>query len=459
MAVKKRQLFLLLDLFPNAAVAYSLRKLRTAYSGSAIRVRRSSDNTEQDIGFDSSGNLDVNIIETFVGWNLWSYSEEMQQSVWTKTRTTVTGDTVVAPDGNTTGDILFETTESGTHSISRAQAVTIGEDYSISFYIKDEGRRYFQIRSAVNLSTNNANLPTAMLDLTTGTVISDNGLFRVAPIITAVGGGWYKVEYGLIANSTTTSTTLQLNLSPDGTQTNYIGDITKGMAIWGIQITKSSLTLPYRQTLAIAEGNGFVTTWYDQSGNGNNATQATAGNQPRIINGGVIEVVGSLPSILTNSTLLDTVININTLNTSMFVVNKKNSGSLELNVSMSQDGVFSRYSAIRKSSADTNSIRFRDSSNNDVIFNSSNTSLALTLNSFFTIADNERVIRTNGVEFSTNTDGITFVANRLFINRFRNSSTQNIGNGYFSEIIIYANNKYNDRTGIESNINTHYNIY
>jgi hypothetical protein len=42
---------LLLDTYPNAAVAYSLRKLRTAYSGSAIRVRRSSDSTEQDIGF------------------------------------------------------------------------------------------------------------------------------------------------------------------------------------------------------------------------------------------------------------------------------------------------------------------------------------------------------------------------------------------------------------------------
>jgi hypothetical protein len=42
---------LLLDTYSGAAVAYSLRKLRTAYSGSAIRVRRSSDNAEQDFGF------------------------------------------------------------------------------------------------------------------------------------------------------------------------------------------------------------------------------------------------------------------------------------------------------------------------------------------------------------------------------------------------------------------------
>jgi hypothetical protein len=42
---------LLLDFYPNAAAAYSLRKLRAEYTGNAIRVRRASDNTEQDIGF------------------------------------------------------------------------------------------------------------------------------------------------------------------------------------------------------------------------------------------------------------------------------------------------------------------------------------------------------------------------------------------------------------------------
>ena len=41
---------LLLDTNPGASVAYSLRKLSSAYAGSAIRVRRSSDNTEQNIG-------------------------------------------------------------------------------------------------------------------------------------------------------------------------------------------------------------------------------------------------------------------------------------------------------------------------------------------------------------------------------------------------------------------------
>jgi hypothetical protein len=55
---------ILLDLFPNAQVAFSLRKLREAYTGSAIRVRRSSDNTEQDIGF-SNNQLDTSSLTTF----------------------------------------------------------------------------------------------------------------------------------------------------------------------------------------------------------------------------------------------------------------------------------------------------------------------------------------------------------------------------------------------------------
>jgi len=57
---------LILDLYPSAAVAYSLRKLRNAYTGSAIRVRRSSDNTEQDIGFNGN-DLNTTALTTFVG--------------------------------------------------------------------------------------------------------------------------------------------------------------------------------------------------------------------------------------------------------------------------------------------------------------------------------------------------------------------------------------------------------
>ena len=46
------------------------------------------------------------------------------------------------------------------------------------------------------------------------------------------------------------------------------------------------------------EVDGFVETWYDQSGNSNNVTQATAGNQPKIVSAGtLVTATNSLPAI------------------------------------------------------------------------------------------------------------------------------------------------------------------
>lgn len=59
----------LLDTYIGAAAAYSFRRLRTLYTGYSVRVRRSSDNTSQDIGFDGSGNLDTTSLLSFVGAN------------------------------------------------------------------------------------------------------------------------------------------------------------------------------------------------------------------------------------------------------------------------------------------------------------------------------------------------------------------------------------------------------
>lgn len=50
-----------------ASRAYSCRKVVAAYAGSAIRVRRSSDNTELDIGFTIGGDLDTTALLTFAG--------------------------------------------------------------------------------------------------------------------------------------------------------------------------------------------------------------------------------------------------------------------------------------------------------------------------------------------------------------------------------------------------------
>jgi hypothetical protein len=57
---------LLLDLYPNALGAYSFRKLRTAYAGSAARLQRSSDSEELDVGF-VDDEFDVVTAAAFIG--------------------------------------------------------------------------------------------------------------------------------------------------------------------------------------------------------------------------------------------------------------------------------------------------------------------------------------------------------------------------------------------------------
>jgi hypothetical protein len=56
----------LLDIYPNASAAYSLRLLRTAYTGFAIQVRR-TDLAVQNIGFDALGELDTAALLAFTG--------------------------------------------------------------------------------------------------------------------------------------------------------------------------------------------------------------------------------------------------------------------------------------------------------------------------------------------------------------------------------------------------------
>jgi len=47
-----------------------------------------------------------------------------------------------------------------------------------------------------------------------------------------------------------------------------------------------------------AGNNGFVTTWYDQSGSANHATQTDTAKQPRIVNAGVVETEAGRPAIV-----------------------------------------------------------------------------------------------------------------------------------------------------------------
>ena len=97
-----------------------------------------------------------------------------------------------------------------------------------------------------------------------------------------------------------------------GSGTSPINQVTNGFNAYELEYTSGSsgqhivfsegdtaggtVTISNFKVSRIAR-NGFVETWYDQSDNGNNATQATAGNQPAIVQNGGICTSNSSPSV------------------------------------------------------------------------------------------------------------------------------------------------------------------
>jgi len=59
-----------LDDYTGALVAYSVRKVRSAYSGPAIEAERFSDGATQDIEFDSNGLIDTTALTTFASGSI-----------------------------------------------------------------------------------------------------------------------------------------------------------------------------------------------------------------------------------------------------------------------------------------------------------------------------------------------------------------------------------------------------
>jgi hypothetical protein len=429
---------LLLDIYTGAAVAYSLRKLRTAYTGAAIRVRRSSDNAEQDINF-VGGDLDTQSLLDFVGYNLLTYSEDFTQPtpIWNKFQTSITANVEIAPDGSLTGDKLVESAVSGFHYVDRTNfPITNGLDYNISIYLKQAERTKILFTSAIS-GTNTS----FAVDLTNGN-ISDNG-FANTPIVTSEANGWYRVSLTITSGTTSAAPLIRIFTYNSSNQTNYTGNGTSGVYVWGFQLSQSSSVKPYGKTTTDVARNGFITTWYDQSGNGFNVTNFTAAQQPSIVTSGVIVTMNGKPAINDYAT--------NTINKSL--------------QNTTFNGSSNHYSFnVLKHNA-TSQLLFNNNAGGYIL--SSQTGTNVNINSGVGTV----TYRKNGVNVNYSTRGVVYtdLTNQSLMRLTADTSlwTQ-FRIGYYTggfntyrlqEIIIYHSDQSTNEVGIETNINDYYSIY
>ena len=217
--------------------------------------------------------------------------------------------------------------------------------------------------------------------------------------------------------------------------------------------------------------NGFVTTWYDQSGNGYNATQTTQANQPQIVSSGVVITENGKPAIqfdgsndvLSNNALFFTA---NTPN-SQFIVCERGTGGLTLlpvggtpNAAVYEHAMPSALEYLdfitSKYEHQSGSTTFGSNLTQPV---GSQLLLSTIYNGLDKNTASNYNYRTNGGSLTTSNSGSAGYLNERFAIGGRSVQGIVMFNSKIQEVVIYNTDQTTNRTAIESNINTHYTIY
>jgi len=209
-----------------------------------------------------------------------------------------------------------------------------------------------------------------------------------------------------------------------------------------------------------AGNDGFVRTWYDQSSNGNNATQSTAATQPTIVSNGSLVTEGGKPAISFNGNVLQRIGNSLSFPVFTFSVVKSTgngiraylgSGANQLAFGQQQGGSFApvnSFWAWAPSQASTFGL-----------LNSYNTNRNLHSYWIPNATESEWKWYLNSVESGSPglTSGAPTGASLTFIGY--NGSSAEYWQGPIQEILVYQTDQSINRAAIESNINAHYSIY
>ena len=495
----------------GAAAAYSVRRLNGNYTGSAVQLERTSDNSFQDIGFDVNGDLDESAITTFctgttckvrTWYDQSGSANDATQTNHNNQPTIYTGGAIVKDNGRVAFTSSKTTTLSLSTRITDVQSVFLTlaptdvnvtpktdwgyfllGDTTTSDYHSDYNDNWLSptfTSTSVRNGSNYLNGTSANLTTTARTeqqylvsLISTSATNTVGTISkdrTQTNRSWVGSRQEIVlynSDKSTDRTSIESNIGDYFTQNTPLLDTYSGAAAaYSLRKLRTAYTgaaievyngTSYQDigfnvfgeldTVSLAAfcggNNGFVSKWYDQSGNTNDATQTTTASQPKIYDSvtGVVTENGkpAVEFIRASATKLAFTTGLSS-QTNIIAIAKNTDTSWGTLVGESFAGGLRCLS----------SALWDSSTNNDDFYH--NGSLFL-----------------DGVQLSTGT-AASNVQRLIFANAASGGYTDtlvNIGEGYsgrqwsgpVQEVILYASDQSSNRTGIEDNINTFYSIY
>lgn len=463
------------------SAAYSLRNLKPSYTGDVVDVRRSSDNATES--FNATEVAD-GTLENWVGsgndgfvsiWYDQSTAEnDAEQNDPTKQPKIVDSGSLVSGGLDFDGVDDFLATTQG-------YIVELSQNPASVFCVAtpdNTGEGYLLVEGD-SLATYSSQFTLNGVDGTTTAWVNTTEFGSGFPASKALGGFIYNgIEFQAYLNGSTdgasatavinseTSVQSYIGARADGTTDFFAGKVSEIITYKSDQSdNRTAIEANIGETYGITgipaydnTVNGFVETWYDQSGNGNNATQLTAGNQPKIVDGG---------SLVTGGLTFDGV-------NDYFTCPSLYSANLSVFSKLNTDSTnSSNYMRILHICDGSDSFQITRGGNTDVgTFMSKNTSFQASAVGFNhgSISGNSLLTSiTSGSATESYANGSLRSNGSATIGDGGNTTTT-IGarcdllsstffNNAIAEIIIYNIDQSDNRTGIEDNINNYYNIY
>jgi len=183
--------------------------------------------------------------------NLLTYSQQFDNGAWQKGSSTVTADSIAAPDGTTTADTL--TASAGTALFPRISPATLtgtaNAVHVASIYVKAGTIQYIQLASAAGTAWH------CNFDVTSGAGAVGTSSNCTGSIVDA-GNGWFRCVVSYTPTTTDVRVIFLIETSASASRTatwNPVG--TEALYLWGAQVEQRSAVTAYTATTTQAITN------------------------------------------------------------------------------------------------------------------------------------------------------------------------------------------------------------